>query len=139
MSRQEKSKQAKGGLTLRRRAVALFAAMLLATTTLASVALARLPSPGGAWQEADEVQIVLGASGFTPAGVTHAAGNFALAVENQDAAGEYVLRLTSADGTLLNEVRVQKGTAVWTVDLAAGSYALTVADHPDWVCQITVQ
>jgi hypothetical protein len=131
MSRQEKSRQSVGA--------ALLASILVAATLLVAAATGRPAGVMTLLAQDDEVQIALSASGFTPAEVTHAAGTFALAVENQDAASEHVLRLRSADGTLLNEVRVQKGAAVWTVDLAAGQYTLTVADHPDWVCTITVQ
>jgi hypothetical protein len=40
---------------------------------------------------------------------------------------------------LLSEIKVQKGSAVWTVDLPAGNYTLMVANHPEWVCQITTR
>jgi hypothetical protein len=152
MSRQEKSKhQAKGAITVRRIVLNICAVLLIATSTLAAFTLARPASRDGAahqgvnrngamaTRQEDEVQIALSASGFTPTEVAHAAGTFALAVENQDVASEYVLRLKAEDGTLLNEVRVQKGTAVWTVDLAADVYTLSEANHPDWLCQITVQ
>lgn len=156
MTRQEKFKQHSNGvITVRHIVLATFAAILTVTTTLAAFTLARPTSRGGAahqgahrigvtaaesgTRQEDEVQIALSVSGFTPSEVTHAAGTFALSVENQDAASEYVLRLKAEDGTLLNEVQVQKGTAVWTVSLAAGVYTLSEANHPDWLCQITVQ
>jgi ribose 5-phosphate isomerase len=98
-------------------------------------------APEAAASQATEDEILLGLStdGFTPAEVTHPAGAFAISVDNQDVAGEYVLQLKGEGGALLNEVRVQKGSAGWTVDLAAGTYTLMVANHPAWVCQITVQ
>jgi hypothetical protein len=106
----------------------------------ANATTAIAPTTGSAPQaENDELQIVLSANGFAQAEVTHAAGAFALAVDNQDVTDEYVLQLKGAGGALLNEIRVQKGSAVWTVDLPAGTYTLMVANHPDWVCQITVQ
>jgi hypothetical protein len=47
---------------------------------------------GSAPQAADdELRIELSASGFSPAEVTHSAGNVALAIENQDITAEYVL------------------------------------------------
>ena len=167
MSRKRTSnQQSKGVITVRRSVATGFVAVLVATTTLAAVAIVRLasydgasnhidnkparqavtgsgkvspPESGSRQAEGDEVQIALGNNGFTPSEVTHAAGTFALAVENQDVSSEYVLQLKGGSGTLLNEVRVQKGSAVWTVDLPAGSYTLMVANHPDWVCQITIQ
>jgi hypothetical protein len=106
---------------------------------LATGALAHPFAGTGPAAQDDEVQVVLGTAGFTPAEVTHAAGAFAVAVDNQGVTGEYVLQLKGAGGALLDEIRVQKGSVVWTVELAAGTYTLTVANHPDWLCQITVQ
>ena len=162
MSTQEKSKRrSKGAITVGRGVAAAFAAVLIATTTLAAVALVRLaandatvtkeasgpaqptavavPVAGAQQADGDEVQIALSGNGFTPAEVSHAAGTFALAVENQSANSEYVLQLKNEGGTLLNEVPVQKGSAIWTVDLPAGRYMLTEASHQNWVCQIIVQ
>jgi hypothetical protein len=137
MSRQEKSKQhSSTTITVRRVVLALFAALLITIAPLAEFTLARAES--GMWQE-DEVQIALNTSGFTPLEVARAAGAFAISVDNQNVTEEYILQLKAEDGTLLNEVRVQKGSTGWTVDLPAGVYTLTVADHPTWLCQITLQ
>jgi hypothetical protein len=87
----------------------------------------------------DELQIQLSNDGFMPSEVQHAAGTFAIAVENSNIEGEYTLRLKAADGTVVKEVQVQKGSAAWTVTLTAGEYTLTEASHPQWLCRITVQ
>lgn len=87
----------------------------------------------------DELQLELGANGFTPAEVQRAAGTVAIAVENSAIAGEYTLQLKAQDGTVIKEVQVQKGSAAWTVTLSAGEYTLTEASHPQWLCRITVQ
>jgi len=87
----------------------------------------------------DEVQIQLGANGFTPSEVQHAAGTFGIVVDNSALSGEYTLRLTAADGTIVKEIEVQKGSAAWTMTLAAGEYTLTEASHSDWSCRITLQ
>ena len=87
----------------------------------------------------DELQIQRGTDGFTPAEVQRAAGTFAIAVENSAISGEYTLRLKAADGTVVKEVQVQKGSAAWTVTLPAGEYTLTEASHPQGLCRITVQ
>jgi hypothetical protein len=108
--------------------------MRSAVAAPASRAAAQQQRPGR-----DELRIELSNNGFAPAEVTHAAGVFAIAVENLDIAGEYVLRLKDAGGTLVKEVSVQKGSASWTADLTAGSYTLSEASHPDWVCRIDVQ
>jgi hypothetical protein len=87
----------------------------------------------------DELQIQLSVNGFIPSEVQHAAGTFAIAVENSNIEGEYTLRLKAADGTVVKEVQIQKGSAAWTVTLTAGEYTLTEASHPQWQCRITVE
>jgi hypothetical protein len=87
----------------------------------------------------DEIRIVLSSNGFAPSEVQHAPGSFAIAVENTTLAGEYTLRLKAEDGTVLNEVQVQKGSSAWTVNLQTGRYTLTEVNHPQWACTIVVQ
>jgi hypothetical protein len=87
----------------------------------------------------DELRIQLGNSGFMPSEVQHAPGTFPITVENSAISGEYTLRLKAADGTVLKEVQVQKGSAGWTMTLATGEYTLTETSHPQWSCRITVQ
>lgn len=87
----------------------------------------------------DELQIQLDGNGFAPAEVQHAAGTFAILVENSNDLGEYTLRLKATDDAVVKEVQVQKGSAAWTITLSAGEYTLTEASHPQWLCRITVQ
>jgi hypothetical protein len=87
----------------------------------------------------DEIRIVLSSNGFAPNEVQHAPGSFAIAVENTTLAGEYTLRLKAEDGTVLNEVQVQKGSSAWTVNLPTGRYTLTEINHSQWTCTIVVQ
>lgn len=87
----------------------------------------------------DELQIQLGPNGFTPTDVQRNAGTFGIAVENSSLTGEYTLRLKAADGTVVKEVQIQKGSAAWTVTLSAGEYTLTEANHSQWLCRIVVQ
>lgn len=95
--------------------------------------------PAGAQGGLDEVRIELNSNGFAPSEVQHAPGTFAIAVENSTLSGSYTLRLKGEDGTVLKEIEVQKGSAAWTVTLQAGQYTLTEANHPEWLCRITVQ
>jgi len=110
----------------------------LNSPTAVGASVATTPADA-AQADSDELQIALSTNGFAQAEVSHAAGKFALAVDNQDVTDEYVLQLKGAGGVLLDEVRVQKGSAVWSVDLPVGTYTLMVANHPDWLCQITLQ
>ena len=87
----------------------------------------------------DEVHIKLTGSGFVPGEVQHAAGTFAIAVENAILPGEYTLQLKAEDGTILKEVHVQKGSSAWSVTLQAGQYTLTETQNPQWLCRLNVQ
>ena len=87
----------------------------------------------------DEIRIEINSNGFTPAEVQHAPGTFAIAVENATLSGEYTLKLQADDGTVLNEIRVQKGSSAWTVNLQTGRYKITEASHSQWICTIVVQ
>ena len=71
----------------------------------------------------DELQIELSSNGFTPNAAQHAPGTFGITVENTVLAGEYILRLKAADGTVVKEVPVEKGSAAWTVTLQPGDGA----------------
>ncbi len=92
-----------------------------------------------AQQGRDEVRIELTSNGFAPSEVQRAPGTFAIAVENNALSGEYRLKLKAEDGTVLNEFQVQKGSSAWTVSLQTGRYTLTEANHPQWICSITLQ
>jgi hypothetical protein len=86
----------------------------------------------------DELNIELNSNGFIPSQVEHQPGTFAIAVENKILEGEYTLRLKAESGTLLQEVKVQKGSVAWTVSLQAGKYTLSEASNSQWLCHLTV-
>ena len=86
-----------------------------------------------------ELRVELNDNGFSPAQLHHAPGRIAIAVENKTLSGEYTLKLTAEDGTLLHEVHVQRGSTAWTVNLQTGRYTLTEANHPQWTCSLVVQ
>ena len=111
--------------------VVLFAVWANAKRT--SVAAASAP------QGRDEIHIQLSSNGFSPSEVQHSPGSFAIAVENTTLSSEYKLRLKAEDGTVLNEVQVQKGSSAWTVTLQTGRYTLTEVNHSEWICNIIVQ
>lgn len=86
----------------------------------------------------DELNLELNSNGFVPDQVEHQPGTFAIAVENKSLEGEYTLRLKAESGTLLQEVKVQKGSVAWTVSLQAGKYTLSEASNSQWLCRLTV-
>lgn len=85
------------------------------------------------------MHIALTSNGFAPTEVQHAPGTFALAVENKIISGEYMLRVTAEDGTVVSKQQVQKGSSAWTVSLQTGRYTLSEVNHSQWTCSIVVQ
>jgi hypothetical protein len=53
---------------------------------------------------------------------------------------DLTFRLDRVGGNRLHEARLPKGRLGWRqlVDLPPGRYAVTEADHPDWVCSVTI-
>lgn len=82
---------------------------------------------------------VIGATVMSMGVGHHVAGVFGIEVENKSGVEGYTLRLTTQDGTVLNEVPVQKGSVAWTVNLQPGQYSLKEASQEQWVCAITVE
>ena len=116
------------------------ASVFVGIVLVASWANAKRIDAGTSVQQGrDEIRIELSSNGFSPSEVQHAPGSFAIAVENTTLSGEYKLRLKAEDGTVLNEVEVQKGSSAWTVTLQTGRYMLTEINHSEWSCSIVVQ
>jgi len=128
-------------LRFKRFVTAIIAVLLVGVVLLAVWANTKRTSvtAAGVLQGRDEIRIQLSSNGFSPSEVQHAPGSFAIAVENTTLSSEYKLRLKAEDGTVLNEVQVQKGSSAWTVTLQTGRYTLTEVNHSEWVCNIVVQ
>src|SRR5262249_14828428 len=85
--------------------------------------------------------ITLTPRGFEPSAITRPRGAFYIAVDNRSGfQDELAFRLDRVDGNRLHEARLPKGRLGWRqlVDLPPGRYAVTEADHPDWVCSVTI-
>jgi hypothetical protein len=89
---------------------------------------------------ADAELITITPRGFVPAEIQRPAGQVLLTVVNQTGLAEITLRLDRQGSARLKEERVPKTKARWQtlVNLQAGNYQLTEANHPDWVCRIVV-
>jgi hypothetical protein len=123
-------------------AVLLGSALCLGTSAWVTPVVPRAPTTLVAAQDrVDEVTLTITTDGFTPATLTRPAGRFMLSVDNRTDMATLILRLNNEDGSLLRELKVPANTLDWSeaVELAAGSYTLTEAQHPAWVCHITVQ
>jgi hypothetical protein len=91
-------------------------------------------------QTNDLIATTLSPTGFSPTGLSHAAGRFNLRVNNKSRQQKISLRLSKSDGEKLTEVQLTDKVRGWTepVELAPGNYTLTEANHPDWACNIEV-
>lgn len=97
------------------------------------------PQQGTRSQVESEI-ITLRPTGFEPAEIARPAAQFFLVVENRSGLDAVNLRLDSENGDRLRSVEMSSGEPDWNdlLDLSPGNYLLTEADHPDWVCRITI-
>jgi hypothetical protein len=79
-------------------------------------------------------------TGFEPAQIARPPGRFLLAVDNRTGLGEVEFRLEREHGARLREVHVNRRGRGWRepVSLPPGTYRLTEATHPEWVCLVTI-
>ncbi len=109
----------------------------------ASEAAASATSPSRSLPQQDRVEaetITLSSTGFEPTEIRRPAGRVLLAVNNLSRLDRATLRLEREGGQALHEVTLERRQQKWrkTIDFTAGTYALTVADHPEWRCQIII-
>ena len=89
----------------------------------------------------EPVIVTLTPTGFEPAELTRRRGLFLLMVDNRSNNPDLLFRLDAENGKRQHEQQTRKGGRLdWNkpLDLPPGRYSLTVADHPDWVCEITI-
>jgi hypothetical protein len=99
------------------------------------------PSHGGSQRVRLETELItIGPRGFEPSTIRRPIGRFFLAIENRSGLDSVNLRIDRVAGNRLKEVAVTGGQLDWidVVDLIPGDYVITEAEHPDWVCKITV-
>jgi hypothetical protein len=91
--------------------------------------------------QTETLRVTITTTGFDPDELTHAPGQVTLAIDNRSGLEEVRLRLDREGGERLADVLVERGQLDWhdTVTLSAGRYLLTEANHPQWMCQITVE
>jgi hypothetical protein len=78
--------------------------------------------------------------GFEPKQIARPKRPFYLVVENRSGILDVNLQLDRVTGGRLREAQVKKRNQIWTdvLDLPPGSYRLSVAEHTNWVCDITI-
>lgn len=84
--------------------------------------------------------ITIRPTGFEPREITRPEGLFLLAVENRSGLQTVQLRLDSAAGARVRDVQMPRSKHDWSegFDLPPGTYVLTEAYHPEWLCSITI-
>jgi hypothetical protein len=95
---------------------------------------------GGQRVQLESELIIIGPGGFESPTIRRPAGKFFLAIENRSGLDSVTLRINRAAGNRLIEAAVSGGQLDWidVLDLTPGDYVVTEADHPDWVCNITI-
>jgi hypothetical protein len=78
-------------------------------------------------------------TGFEPAEITRPAGRFILAFQNSSGLEELLLQI-EAGRDRRRDVRMPWEKIDWNdvLDLPAGSYTVTEANHPDWIFRLTL-
>ena len=118
-------------------------AVALVTAAMAQAG-SRVPADARAHLGQDplpEVSLLLRSNGFDPAEVRPPSHRFLLSIDNRSGVNDLTLRLNRADGTQVRELHVSGAGGDWseTIDLSAGTYTLSEANHSAWLCTIIVQ
>ena len=84
--------------------------------------------------------ITLQPSGFEPNEIRRPQGPFILGVDNRAGVEAIELQFMRVDGQRLNALQTRKRKVSWreVVDLPPGQYLLSVANHPEWTCNVTI-
>lgn len=133
-------------------------AILLTAGTLSAVAALRwyaygpsVPAPSATGmksngsaappaQRAKVLSLKLTRKGFVPSSITAPKGDYLLTVLNSTELDGLELRLDREGRERAREGRVSREKLRWEegVKLHPGNYVLTEANHPGWVCRITI-
>jgi hypothetical protein len=103
--------------------------------------LAALPSQAkGPGTRLTSHLLTLRPSGFEPAEAVWPRGQFFLSIDNRSNVNDITLRLDRKAGARLKEVdlKMRKQRSAGVFDPPPGEYLLTEANHPEWVCRITI-
>jgi len=106
----------------------------LSSQTTQLVAFQSTPNQSG-----EVLAIQLRKGGFVPGEITRPKGQYSLLVNNASGEREIILRLHREAREKLHEAQLRRGVA-WRqfVRLTPGDYVISEANHPDWVCRLTI-
>lgn len=90
--------------------------------------------------QAEMLPVMLRAGGFVPREISRPAGEYVLSVNDQSGLPGLALRLQRENGERMHEAKVSRRKPYWRqlLRLTPGTYLITEANHPEWVCRITV-
>ena len=109
---------------------------ILSTPTPTNSAIQSRPTPA----PLEEELITIRPGGFDPVEIVRPKGNFLLAIDNRSGLTEVDLRLDSEfDNRLSKRVSREELDSRTIVDLNPGTYLLTEAGHPGWVCRFRIK
>jgi hypothetical protein len=79
-------------------------------------------------------------TGFQPQEVSIPTGKYLVVVRNHTGLEQFSIRVERGNGAKLYDVRLRRYQREWRqfVQLAPDNYVITEANHPEWVCRITV-
>lgn len=132
----------------RRMLIVLLAIAIVGLTTLglvsAKIVGRKKPAVAvdqGQKRRIEPIIVTLKPTGFEPAELTRSRGAFLLMVDNRSNNPDLLFQLNSEHGKREHEQQTRRGGRLdWNkvLDLPPGRYLLTEANHPEWVCQITI-
>jgi len=98
------------------------------------------PQSTAAQPEISGTVLTLRPQGFYPTEIVHNKGRFVLIVDNKTGLEEMSLQLDLEVGGRLRHIPVRRNKPLWgdIIELNPGRYVLSEANHPEWVCHITV-
>lgn len=117
------------------------------TTATAAHRETAAPAAAASLPQGRSQRVLLGAElltitrrGFEPTEMSRADGHFFLAIQNRSGIGELNLKLIREAGDSLHEAHLVRGADDWcdVVNLPPGTYLIIEADHPKWVCHLTI-
>lgn len=84
--------------------------------------------------------ITLRPSGFEPAEAVWPRGPFFLSIDNRSNVNDITLRVDRRAGGRVKEVnfKMRKQRSAGVFNPPPGQYLITEANHPEWICQITI-
>jgi hypothetical protein len=111
-----------------------------ASPTVNTTTPAAVPAASGQAQ-LEKVVTIVRSTGFEPNSVTRTGGHFLLVVANRSGANELAFVLKRQSGEVVQQMSAPAGTLEWSreINIPAGTYTLTEANHPAWTFQITIQ